>query len=216
MIGNTNSVFGGVTYTASDYAFINVLYTPGSSVTCSNGSTTKGTSDAIGAVIFGVPSAGTWTLTISDGTRTNSKTVEITTSGEVIFTKMGFEVYLIEDGSPHVAFSLYGSSQSNGTGTNLYNYLFTGTYDGSGDRCWTTDAITVGTNTKIVWKRTAGTNALGYLRVWNGTVSPTINNTLASTQITIGMTEAELTIPTGYSTIKVGLSYGYNVSLRVN
>ena len=213
MFGITNVQRIASTYNSGDYAYINCLYPVGSTITCSNGSYVRAAADTIGAVIFGVPEAGSWTVTCTDGTKTINRTVEITSSGQIEIVKVGYETYLIEDGFPHVTFSLYGASQTTGNAglNDLYHYRFTGTYDGSGDRCWTKDALTVGLNTKVIWNRTARINVPAWLRIWNGTTSsPTIANTLAYIQISSGVTSVELDIPSGYDTIKVGLSFGYN------
>lgn len=216
MFGITNVQRIASTYNSGDYAYINCLYPVGSTVTCGNGSYIRAAADNIGAVIFGVPEAGSWTVTCTDGTKTVNKTVEIVSSGQIEIVKIGYETYLIEDGFPHVTFTMYGATQTTGNASlnDLYHYRFTGTYDGGGCRGFTKDAITVGLNTKVVWNRTARVNVLGQLRIWNGTTSnPTLGNTLAYVQISAGATSVELDIPSGYSTIKVGLSLAYNQAL---
>lgn len=63
-------------------ASIAVTYPEGSTCTCSDGSTTLTAPDTSGSYTFQVPNAGTWTVSCTDGSDTDSIAVTITTDGE--------------------------------------------------------------------------------------------------------------------------------------
>lgn len=60
------------------FAVIAVTYPAGSTCTCVNGAKTYTAKDTSGQWIFRIPSAGTWTVTATDGTNTKSQEVIIT------------------------------------------------------------------------------------------------------------------------------------------
>lgn len=57
---------------------IRVTYPAGDTCTCKNGSTTLTANASDGVTVFIVPNTGTWTLTVTNGTKTATKTVSIT------------------------------------------------------------------------------------------------------------------------------------------
>lgn len=57
---------------------IRVTYPAGDTCTCKNGSTTLTANASDGITVFIVPNTGTWTLTVTNGTKTATKTVIIT------------------------------------------------------------------------------------------------------------------------------------------
>lgn len=57
---------------------IRVTYPAGDTCTCKNGSTTLTANASDGITVFIVPNTGTWTLTVTNGTKTATKTVSIT------------------------------------------------------------------------------------------------------------------------------------------
>lgn len=71
------------------------------SCTCSSGGTVL-EADAAGLArgqfVFKVPAAGTWTVTISNGTDTKSKSVSITTAGQAEVVKLSFSLILLDGG----------------------------------------------------------------------------------------------------------------------
>ena len=75
--GISKAVAGGV-----GYAAICATYPAGWVCTCSDGTTTLKATDTTGKIVFAVPSAGTWTVTATDGTQTSTKTVSITTANQ--------------------------------------------------------------------------------------------------------------------------------------
>lgn len=210
MFGITNVQRIASTYNSGDYAYINCLYPVGSTITCGNGSYTRAAADSIGVVIFGVPEAGSWTITCTNGVKTVSKTVEITSSGQIEIIKLAYEVYYLQDGEQLVTFKTYAVAQSKaGTGSDLYHWLWTGSVDYTGDKVYTQDAISVGLNTKYVMTREVRLTSTGSLAIWDGTTTnPTNNNTLCTAAITANATSVELNIPSGHETIKIGIILG--------
>lgn len=80
------------------YAVIGVIYPSGSTCTCSNGTKTLTAKDTSGKEMFVIPSAGTWTVTATNGTQTKSNTVSITAEGQVETVTLSYELYLLKDG----------------------------------------------------------------------------------------------------------------------
>lgn len=68
---------------ASAFAFIIVTYPEGSTCTCTDGTTTLTANSTNGSYVFYVPSAATWTVKVTDGTNTRSKSVTITSEKQV-------------------------------------------------------------------------------------------------------------------------------------
>lgn len=60
------------------FAVIAVAYPAGSTCTCANGTKIYTAKDTSGQWIFRIPSAGTWTVTATDGTNTKTQEVSIT------------------------------------------------------------------------------------------------------------------------------------------
>ena len=63
-------------------ATINITYPAGSTCTCSDGTTTLSAPDTSGTWVCTVPNAGTWTVSSTDGDRSKSADVVITTDGQ--------------------------------------------------------------------------------------------------------------------------------------
>ena len=103
MVGKTN-VAG-----ARLRAVIAVTYPEGSVCTCSNGTKTLKARDTSGKALFNV-TVGEWTVTATDGDKTKSVTVSITTDGQSESVTLSYEVYLIQNGSVNSAFS-FGNVQ---------------------------------------------------------------------------------------------------------
>lgn len=72
MIGLTNVGGGNV------IAFISVTYPTGSTCTCTKGTKTLRAKGTTGTMVFKIPEAGTWTVSITDGTETVSEDVIVT------------------------------------------------------------------------------------------------------------------------------------------
>lgn len=86
MIGITNSGFGG----SGGIAFIQVTYPVGSSCTCTNGTRTYRAKDTSGSCVFNVKDPGNWTVSCTDGTDSDSKTVTVA-NYDSISVKLAYE-----------------------------------------------------------------------------------------------------------------------------
>ena len=118
MVGKTN-VAG-----ARLRAVIAVTYPSGSVCTCSDGTKTMKAKDTSGKALFNVP-AGEWTVSCTDGSRTTSKTVSITTEGQVESVTLSYELVLlsgtigrdnwnlITSGNDPISFNNYGIVSTN-------------------------------------------------------------------------------------------------------
>lgn len=93
MVGKTN-VGGGTKL----FAAIGVTYPAGSTLTCSNGTSTLKAKTTTGQWVFAIPSAGTWTVTATLGTSTKSQSVSITTEGQFESVVLAYRQYLFESG----------------------------------------------------------------------------------------------------------------------
>ena len=118
MVGKTN-VAG-----ARLRAVIAVIYPAGSICTCSNGTKTLNARDTSGKALFNVP-VGWWTVSCTDGSRTTSKTVSITTEGQIESVTLSYELVLlsgtigrdnwnlITSGNDTISFNNYGIVSTN-------------------------------------------------------------------------------------------------------
>ena len=88
------------------FGAIVVDFPAGSTCTCSNGTTTYTAGSTGGNWVFTVPSAGTWTVTATKGTETNSKAVSITTQGQGIAITISFwDGTLFDNGNSYEAYT---------------------------------------------------------------------------------------------------------------
>ena len=83
------------------YAIIAVTYPAGSVCTCSDGTKTMKAKDTSGKTLFNVPSAGTWTVSCTDGSSTVSKSVTITATGQVESVKLSYDLVLYDSGEEY-------------------------------------------------------------------------------------------------------------------
>ena len=105
MTNGSQTVTRNVTITA-DYsltmayftATITVTYPAGSTCTCTNGSTVLTAPDTSGSYTFILTNAGTWTVSCTDGTKTASKTVSITTDGQTASVTLMYQLVLYNAG----------------------------------------------------------------------------------------------------------------------
>lgn len=79
-------------------ASIVVTYPAGSTLTCTLGSRVMTAKDTSGKWVFGLPSTGTWVVAATNGDKTKSQTVEITTEGQVESVTLSYEIYLFNKG----------------------------------------------------------------------------------------------------------------------
>ena len=94
------------------FAIIAVTYPEGSICTCTNGTKTLKAKDTSGKALFNV-SAGEWTVSCTDGSRTASKAVSITTDGQIESVTLRYEIDLINDNDTTGGWSIGYKQNSN-------------------------------------------------------------------------------------------------------
>lgn len=113
---------GGGKSTNKEFAVIQATYPVGSICTATNGQKTLTAPDTSGAALFTIPEPKalpeTWTVTATDptdATKTKSKSVEITTEGQVESVTLSYIFYLIQNGVvlPEIG-TISGSSTKDG------------------------------------------------------------------------------------------------------
>ena len=82
-------------------ATINITYPAGSTCTCSDGTTTLSAPDTSGTWVCSVPNAGTWTVSSTDGDKSKSTNVVITTDGQTESVTLQYITYLFKDGETY-------------------------------------------------------------------------------------------------------------------
>lgn len=82
-------------------ATINITYPAGSTCTCSDGTTTLSAPDTSGTWACIVPNAGTWTVSSTDGDKSKSADVVITTDGQTESVTLIYITYLFKDGETY-------------------------------------------------------------------------------------------------------------------
>ena len=82
-------------------ATINITYPSGSTCTCSDGTTTLSAPDTSGTWVCTVPNAGTWTVSSTDGDKSKSTNVVITTDGQTESVTLLYITYLFKDGETY-------------------------------------------------------------------------------------------------------------------
>lgn len=98
------------------FAAIGVTYPAGSTLTCTNGTSTLKAKTTTGQWVFAIPKAGTWTVTstANDGSGDSaSETVEITTEGQSVSVELAYGFWLYKDGVQNVewvALNLHNAS----------------------------------------------------------------------------------------------------------
>lgn len=82
-------------------ATINITYPAGSTCTCSDGTTTLSAPDTSGTWACIVPNAGTWTVSSTDGDKSKSADVVITTNSQTESVTLLYTTYLFKDGETY-------------------------------------------------------------------------------------------------------------------
>lgn len=82
-------------------ATINITYPAGSTCTCSDGTTTLSAPDTSGSWTCIVYNAGTWTVSSTDGDKSKSADVVITTDGQTESVTLQYITYLFKDGETY-------------------------------------------------------------------------------------------------------------------
>lgn len=101
------------------FAVINIVYTEGSTCTCTNGNATLIPPDMSGSWLCIIPEAGTWTISCGS----DNKTVEINSEGQYVNVVFSSELYAAGD-----------------DGSNWITAIGSGV-GGSGDVVWNTDNV---------------------------------------------------------------------------
>lgn len=117
-------------------ATIKVTYPSGSTLTCTNGSTTLTATTTTGSYTFTVPNSGTWTVKAVSGSNTASESVSITTSGQSASVTLTYEVYLYNAGNQCTSLTGGWSNKEKGA-----------SYVASGSVTLGTSAMTIACNT---------------------------------------------------------------------
>ena len=102
---------------ASSFAFIVATYPSGSTCTCTNGTKTITAKNTSGSFVFHIPSAGTWTVSCTNGTNTKSQSVSITAEGQSVSVTLTYRIYFYNRGD--IANS--GGWGSNATSRTTFN-----------------------------------------------------------------------------------------------
>ena len=79
-------------------ATINITYPAGSTCTCTDGVTTLTAPDTSGTWACIVPNVGTWTVSCTDGTKSKSADVAITTDGQSVSVTLKYILYIFKKG----------------------------------------------------------------------------------------------------------------------
>lgn len=96
-------------------ATINVTYPAGSTCTATDGTTTLTAPDTSGAWTCVVPNAGTWTVTATNGDKTKSQSVSITTKGQTASVGLVYQFIIYDNGSEKVALTFQRAGDIGGT-----------------------------------------------------------------------------------------------------
>ena len=82
-------------------ATINITYPAGSTCACTDGTATLTAPDTSGTWVCTVPNAGTWTVSSTDGDKSKSADVVITTDGQTESVTLLYITYLFKDGETY-------------------------------------------------------------------------------------------------------------------
>lgn len=80
-------------------ATISVTYPSGSTLTCTDGTTTLTATTTTGSYTFDIPNAGTWTVKAVSGSSTASQAVSIAASGQTESVTLSYSLYLYNNGA---------------------------------------------------------------------------------------------------------------------
>lgn len=96
------------------FAIIAVTYPAGSVCTCTNGTRTLNAKDTNGKVLFKVPSAGTWTVSCTNGTESTGISVTITSETQAKIIELTYSLKIFASNSGMAAL-FAGSANSSGS-----------------------------------------------------------------------------------------------------
>lgn len=117
-------------------ATINITYPAGSTCTCSDGTTALSAPDTSGTWACIVPNAGTWTVTSTSGTETDSKAVTITTDGQSTSVELSYALFLFKPNAPSDIIAGEWEMPGNSTVTAKAELTVKSVNNYNGDRTW--------------------------------------------------------------------------------
>ena len=165
MFGKTNAISGGVNMIGdptSGMAII-VSYPASSTCTCTNGTKTLRSADAIGACVFYVPSAGSWTVSCTDGTNIRSKTIAVVanTAYDIV---LSYATYILCDGALDSTYTINYGLYATYNGTQLDSEgVHTVNQSSASNTFYFTPAIDVTDYNKLCARANVGTAYGNYL-----------------------------------------------------
>lgn len=185
---------GGAGGGGQAYGYIVVVYPAGSICTCTNGTKTFTAKDTSGQWVFSVPTAGNWTVTATDGSKTASKTVAITSPYQGEKVKLSYALAFIENGFITDA-ATFSSDSSPFTQTQFTNpdYYQLRVAALGYHSVYTTSPVLV-THPIYHIKLQTASNGFQKMAIWNKNTTPSYNNTAAIIGIPNQATEAVLNI----------------------
>lgn len=166
-------------------ATINITYPAGSTCTCSDGTTTLPAPDTSGTWTCIVPNAGTWTVTSTSGTETDSKAVTITTNGQSTSVELSYALFLFKPNAPSDIIAGEWEMPVNSTVTAEAELTVKSVNNFNGDRTWSARTkgqidLTEYSTLQATCKASGGHNTK--LAVYSG--SSTVASTAIGTDLT--------------------------------
>jgi hypothetical protein len=166
-------------------ATINITYPSGSTCTCSDGTTTLSAPDTSGTWVCTVPNAGTWTASSTDGDKSKSADVVITTDGQTESVTLLYITYLFKDGETYD--SLTGGWQ--GTIDSEKKAIRLDAAAGKTNSVWTKSKVDL-TNFSTVSARTNSNASIGF----NIIIASAINTSGQVATASLNGAETELSL----------------------
>ena len=133
---------------ATTFAVIGVTFPSGSTVSCAKGSVLLERMGSGTSAFFNVPKAGTWVVTITDGNKVKSQSVEITAAGQVEKIALDYGLTLFDNGTGKESWSTgvdpyAGGSASVGDTLHLFGDNGNATFGNPVGWVYTTQALSL-------------------------------------------------------------------------
>ena len=175
-------------------ATINITYPAGSTCTCKNGSTTLTAPDTSGTWVCTVSNTGTWTVSCTNGTDSDSAAVTISTDGQTASCTLSYQIVFVNSSgqatkTPTVKrFGTYNSALTFTQNSDRYTVNVQandGNYGGYSTAYFTVD-LTKYSTIKLVINATKANGREYFLTVWKTLGSEYENNKVAQATISSG------------------------------
>ena len=175
-------------------ATINITYPAGSTCTCSDGTTTLSAPDTSGTWACIVPNAGTWTVSCTKGSDSDSATVTISTDGQTASVELSYQIIFVNGSgqatkTPAVKkFGRYNSELTFTQNSDRYTVNVQandGNYGGYSTAYFTVD-LTKYSTIKLVINATQAGGREYFLTVWKTLGSDYEDNKVAQATIPSG------------------------------